>query len=826
MEIIHYQQPINIEQLTSLIDAKKRTLLIIPSKYHSLIYHSILNKNKIIYNFSMMNPNSFLKSVLSENNLVIDDDLSLIIKNKINNELINNNHHFQNNLNFINELFKLKQELFYSNIEYDNLYHEYLNHQPIKLNDASLSINYDTIIYCDEDFFAIHQQLLEQLKTDDVITIKNDSLTNKAYYEHSNVIRMLDYIIKDIYEKDFEELLIIVDDFIQQDYLIKELTKLNIPITNLNKINNLETTLIQSLFRIINHQYNDYDLKNLQKYNLNLEDLLKLIDEDYHTYIKKLYDILYQTKILDLNYLNKLFTKLYLLENANKNLLNKLLVNGFINHLTNPSSLSSKIILANSSFTSLSFKNVIVVDASLKKFNAASASYLLNTKQRQEISDKLISNTNYLEMFHLTQDRLLTCGTNIMFHYSLLTLENKSQNIATFIKLASNQEQLELKNINENYLHLSIVDKKEDSLLIDNQTQSLNLENMLKNFKNEIRISASAMDEFYSCPYKFLVSRVYRPKYNDDFSYLTVGNIQHKVIEIINNTLIEAQQTIDKYPYDKLIKIIDIETNNLIDEDNKTNYDKVNKNEIKKRIKANLTNYIDSMIYFQPFTKFNINSSEKVLKFDYPNPYFINTYLIGKIDAIMSYDNLSYVLDYKASQNTFKEKDFNKGKSNQLIMYLKLLKENNYTPYGAFYKAIRDDFINLKIEDLHKTKSLYKNINDLAADLEHVKLSHNLKNPYYGLYLKNCDRTLIDSNQNDPNINDFLVSNAKNDDFNDYLTTLDTHIEAMLKVLAQGKFNIEPLDNDSCQYCNYKVICKYYYKKGVDDEEGNEDESE
>ena len=91
------------------------------------------------------------------------------------------------------------------------------------------------------------------------------------------------------------------------------------------------------------------------------------------------------------------------------------------------------------------------IDASLKKFNAASASYLLNTKQRQEISDRLISNTNYLEMFHLTQDRLLTCGTNIMFHYSLLTLENKSQNIATFIKLASNQEQLELKNKNDDW---------------------------------------------------------------------------------------------------------------------------------------------------------------------------------------------------------------------------------------------------------------------------------------------------------------------------------------------------------------------------------------
>lgn len=822
MRVIHLNNPIIINDLLQLINPNEKTLLIIPDKYRFSIYEAILNKTNIIFNFSLLSANNFLKSVFVDNNLVIDDEISLIEKLKINNKL-ESDHPHHSNINFINELYKLKQELFYSNIEYANEYSEYIDHKFIDFNKLALNINYDCIIYCDEEFYPVHHQLLLSIHPDQIIEHTFSTTSNKKYYEHSNTIRMLDYIVKEIYEQEYDELLIIVDDIINQNYLVNKLNELNIGYTNLNQVNNLNTSIIKSLFNIINHTYNEFDYKNINSLNIDSTNLLDFKQLDYHEYLRNLYSILVDTTFFELNYLNTIFTKLYLFKNNDLTLLNKLLLNNLTFKLTSQKQNANNIVIADSTFNSLYFKNVIVVDAALKNFNPNKASYLLNTQQRNEISSNLISNTDYLDLFKLTQQRLLNCANNISFHYALLTLDNKSQDLSYFIKLdyfqTTKQKRIVLANNNDTYLHLTTKEKKEDSSLINNTFVPLDVDKVLKKLNNELKISASALDEFNKCPYKYMVSRIYKPRFTNEFSYIELGNLHHHVIEEINKKIIKSNSLYNTYSYSDLINIIETSVYENIFNNEKIDFSKTDQDFAYTQIKANLINFIDSMIYFENFSKYKIVASENELKIKYKNDYIENVYLVGKIDALMKYEDIYYVLDYKSSETKFKETDFNNGINTQLIMYLKLLQVNNFKTFGAFYKAINDSFLKEKNSQL----------NIILHDEDKLNELYYCKNPYYGIALKNYSLSSFDSNLVDKESVILSINSTRSfnntfiDNLSSYIERLDLHIDNMIEKFVGTNFSAIPLSDKECNLCDYKVICKHYYKyNGVEEEESDE----
>lgn len=822
MKIIHYNKPVETNELLKLIDPNVKTLLIIPNKYHFSIYKNILKESKIIFNLTLLSANNFLKSVFVDNNLIIDDDISLIEKLKINNRL-ESDHEYHNNINFINELFKLKQELFYSNIKYTNEYSDYLDYNFIDFEKLALNITYDTIIYCDEEFYPIHHQMLSSINTKEIIEFDSIFVSIKQYFEHSNSIRMLDYVVKNIYDNEYDDLLIIVDDVISQNYLKDKLNELNIPYNNLNQDNNINVSFLKSLFNIINHSANGFDYKNITSLNIDSSNLILLKQMKYHEYLRHLYTILVDTNLFELSFLNKIFTKLFLEESNDFKLLNKLLFNNLSIKLTNQKQNTNNIVIADSSFNSVHFKQVFVLDSTLKNFRPTKASYLLNTKQRNDINLKLISNTDNLEFFKLAQQRLLNCGSNINFHYALLTLDNKSQDLAYFIKLdyfqTTKEKRIILSNNNDNYLHLTTKEKKEDSYLVKNIFNSLDMDKVFHRLNNELKISASSLDEFNKCPYKYLVSRIYKPKLSNDFSYIQLGNIHHHVIEEINKKLIETNTSYNTYSYDKLIKIIDSITYESIFNNDKYDFSKVDQDFAYKQIKANLINFIDSMIYFESFTKYKIDSSESEIRIKYNNPHLDSAYLVGKIDSIMKYENIYYVLDYKSRETKFKELDFNNGINSQLIMYLKLLQESKLKTFGAFYKAINDSFIKEKSNEL----DLVLNNNDLLNRLSYTK------NPYFGIASNNVALTSFDSNlaNNQSVILAINSTRSFNNTFVDklsvYISKLDTHIDTMIEKFITGNFSAQPHSDKECNLCEYKVICKHYFKNSNEEEEESDE---
>ena len=109
------------------------------------------------------------------------------------------------------------------------------------------------------------------------------------------------------------------------------------------------------------------------------------------------------------------------------------------------------------------------------------------------INENLISNTYYLEQFHSSQQRLLSCGNNIMFHFALLTLDNKSQDLAYFIKL-DNKPSMDF----ENKTYDEIISATEYEVLKKAKDKYKTTRNIAKALTSIVLTQVAILDEFSS----------------------------------------------------------------------------------------------------------------------------------------------------------------------------------------------------------------------------------------------------------------------------------------------------------------------------------------
>ena len=58
---------------------------------------------------------------------------------------------------------------------------------------------------------------------------------------------------------------------------------------------------------------------------------------------------------------------------------------------------------------------------------------------------------------------------------------------------------------------------------------------MIEKLKMPIRLSASSLDTFYTCPFKYYLSYCCNASYFEDSIYAILGNIAHKMIEGVIN---------------------------------------------------------------------------------------------------------------------------------------------------------------------------------------------------------------------------------------------------------------------------------------------------
>lgn len=795
-----------LQEIKNSLSPDLKTLIIINSKFHNLLSQQLLEDNQVLFDVSLLSINSFMQTTLSDNKLNTLEENSLLNQLVIYQKLTNANHHYQNNLNFISELAKLEREYLSSNLTCSDDYANFITTTTYDFSD--LTIPHDQIIILSEhDFYPIHQEFIKAIETKTkVIRLELIKPKQTKYYEHPNTIKMLDYIVAKVYESPEQETFIFCDDLILQDYLTNSFNELGLAFYQLEQTKTITHNQLVSLASVLINKYSEVDLVNLSNLTkLTAKQIYTLRDLPYQSYLKKLYNILYQTKLFEPSYLNNIFSKIYLLDtlkdevepssNIDNDIITTLLFNELSNNLVKPIFKQTKIMIG-SQLPEIKFDRIIIVDATLPNFKAKSVSFLLNNEQRSKINPKLINNSFYNSLHKLKQQLLLNSGITVDVHYSLLSLDNKPQDLAYFIKEAAG-DNYQIENI-EQYYHLSTIEPKINQLLLNNEVVNLDKNKLARVYQQRISLSATQLDTFYNCPYKYFVSYLLKPRQiNNELNSLLLGNIFHKIIELINQEIISLKGDYNSLDLKQLNTIITsgfdecLSTENLIEliPTYKLNY-------VRAKVTSTIINFITGAQHQDLLSTFKLKASELNLSYSYNNSYFNDVLINGKIDALYEYHNYHYVLDYKSSAKKFSKSDFSVGIANQLIVYLALLQNNDYSAIGAFFKTFKDDY--LKAEHI--------------LDYNTIQEDHLNKNKLTGLLfeseaINDFDSSLISEKKSV--LSDLSLKNIYPiDELQTLLAQLNQHFDGVLKAIDLASFPIYPYEEKSCKYCNYQAICK------------------
>jgi len=831
-----------MRDLFNIINPQEATILIAPSSYHQQLIERLTQEDKVIKNFQLLSPNSLLKKLLSENDIVFDDESNIVEKILINQDLINQDHIYKNNINYINELFKVKEEFFLSNLETPSDFEIPVKNNHLDLSSIKTTIQH-IIVYTNQDIYPIHTQLLEHLQSIGVkVTFFDSKIKDSQYYSitHKNSVQMLDYIVYDIFNKgNFSNTLILCDDVTYQEYITSLFDQLRVPYHCNVTIKNPSTFKLIALFNIINNDYDFSDIETVRKLFVknqiltskdddeevdSLEKKLKLEQEildiftkiqgaPYHIYLQATYNILSRIQMFEMDQLNDLYKDLYLIDTTiDLSLLNQYLLNALVSLLNKTNEYTTdSVMIANSKFNAIPYEEVYVVDASLPDFKQKKVSYLLENKDRLEISPDLLNVQFYKKAFDDSKERLVSCGQNIYFSLPLINTDNKSKEMAYFVKT------LHKKTLSHDFNHLFIQEPTTDASTLLAYTP-LDSNKVLERINHTFSFSASALDTYGNCPYKYYINYLLKPRGIEEFGAKEVGSIYHAMLEFIISRHNEGKLDLRKAMQEK--EVLDY-LNDLINKDVETakKYNTLFLNDqmlenLHRRMVKSLESTLDFIAWMlentdYTFTGFETHSEYTNLPLsDGMSSHFKETKLKGIVDAILSYNNNQIVLDYKTNAKAFSETDFEAGIQNQLIVYLYMINRfSDKSSTGAFYKEISDNY--------HTVNNIF--------DKEQLLLKNYKENGLTGLYVNNYeDNYRFDHNLATGTESVFsdvkIKSNNKKlldlETLEDKFSILENHINKLASALVTGEFKVYPYKEETCTYCDYKAIC--HFSKGMD----------
>lgn len=356
-----------------------------------------------------------------------------------------------------------------------------------------------------------------------------------------------------------------------------------------------------------------------------------------------------------------------------------------------------------------------------------------------------------------------------------------SKNLDNYVRYGEESNELILlyNNIKSNYNTYDHRYKKIDKNLL------------YKYLNNELNLSYSSIDTFFKCPFKYYIENILKiNETKENTLSLVVGNLVHNVLCIIfRDNRLDYENVINKVIEDleieitpknkfylnkykkEILKLIEIiKTQNENSEFKGTYYENRFKLDKSKTLKITLKGFIDKVLTFKDE---------------------INTYVI--------------VIDYKTGKI---ETNFNPviyGINMQLLIYLKLLKENNIGLFaGAYWQNILSDVLTKEEGKTYETV-LRGNYRLDGYTLNNSSLAHsidtNIENSYIkGLKLKKDGEFYSTSK----------VLSA--DEIDKLLEITSDNIDKCIESIEDSSFDIKPLkigfdEELGCKFCKYKDIC-------------------
>ena len=240
------------------------------------------------------------------------------------------------------------------------------------------------------------------------------------------------------------------------------------------------------------------------------------------------------------------------------------------------------------------------------------------------------------------------------------------------------------------------------NLLIGNENEPIKVtvNFPISNYFNHRQVSATTIENFYSCPYKCFIK--YGVGVSDaldpEIKALDFGNILHAVAELFSPE-IENMQSEEDCKKRALELVDELFLNEpkykrfLKREDNAYSYYLTQKEaeklcvELYRQSKISDFKTIGNEVWFADWG----DSKYKALQLKTKNGYYK---LHGKVDRVDKYENYVRIIDYKTgnAQNKSQDKKFYSGQNIQLYLYLNAFTPNGEKPAGAYYYAVNDNF--------------------------------------------------------------------------------------------------------------------------------------
>ncbi len=353
------------------------------------------------------------------------------------------------------------------------------------------------------------------------------------------------------------------------------------------------------------------------------------------------------------------------------------------------------------------------------------------------------------------------------------------------------------------------------------ETRIVSKDTARKLFKNDMYLSASRVEEYYKCPFKYFcryalyVNALKKADIDASFS----GTIIHHCLEVM---IKKHKRSIADLSSSQRRN----EVRRILDDFAKENMDSNN-----GRTQKFLYNYnfhvdivcrlLDRLIDEFRFSDFTPVEFELPIRADADvQPYEVaasdgsRVRINGYIDRVdlMQKDSKSYVriVDYKSGSKKFDKSDIDFGLNCQMFIYLFALWKNggklfpNFVPSGVLYFKAKDMFsdvdTSMSEEDKQNAASENKTMSGVVLNDDEVILGMD----------KNDSGVFIPATTSDK-------SNAISlEEFERFRTVIEEAISQMAVRLHEGEIPIYPTKHGKsydkiCDYCDYKFVC------GIDD---------
>lgn len=442
----------------------------------------------------------------------------------------------------------------------------------------------------------------------------------------------------------------------------------------------------------------------------------------------------------------------------------------------------------------------------------------LENLQKDNIIEPKVIDANRLNYYKCFQT-FLSFEENISISYSLIdNMGNRNfpsniykNFVSRFLKnnekLVIEKRSLNLLNYFEGNEILSLLPFKfnsKDSILkyyyqVEDSRLKIVLKNLLENYYNEILIdkndeiidknlikvnnfTASNLENYFSCPSKFLFKEILKLKKFEPINLdaKVIGNIVHLCCYKLGQKLIRNED------------VNEIEKNNLINEIlNSKEFKFIYYLENSKQIIENLRNEILRLFDF--IINEQISSEFKISKVEYKFEHNENGKKFkGFVDRIDENDKEFIIIDYKTGNTRIEYSDIVFNKKIQLFFYATILEKIlNKKCVGIYYLSINDDF--------SKTDKVKIILNGITVN-ENNNL-HKLDNASY--FEKTIKSYYFDFKEK------YLLNTIQFNKLKDY--TYQNVLNAINEI-KNANFSANPTlkdDISACEYCDYNVICKY-----------------